>query len=116
MPDLEFKRLLNDLLDSIPDDVHMVLFDGVNQLNDYLNGTIDFPYKSIPIKSYPIELKDIFYRFANTNITNYNRYTREQLINIDLVINHQRFSSWLSLLQIKIAEVNAIYDSIDITK
>lgn len=109
--------MINDILNSIPNDVQIILFDGVNQLNDFLNGISDYPHNRIPIKLHPIEVKDIFYYIANTDITiNYDRYTREQLYTNDLVINPQRFNSWLALLLIKINQMERIYKSIDVTK
>lgn len=51
MPESERKSLINDLLNTIPYDVQMNLVDAMNQLNDFLNDTTDFPHKCIPLKN-----------------------------------------------------------------
>lgn len=101
----------------------MNLFASINQLNDFINDTADFPHKCVPLKIMPIKQRAIFHCFANANanahgqMTEYGgRYTHDQLITMDLVINPQRFSSWLALLKIKIAQFDKIYDEIDLTK
>lgn len=118
MPESERKSLINDLLNTIPYDVQMNLVDAMNQLNDFLNDTTDFPHKCIPLKTFPIKLTAIFHRFANSGVQmpKYGQYTHEQLIAMDLVVNPKRFSSWLAMLKIKITQYETIYNEIDLTK
>ncbi|XP_055312081.1 uncharacterized protein LOC129574304 [Sitodiplosis mosellana] len=119
MPELELKSLINDLLTTIPRDEQMNLSTAISQLNDFLNDTVDFPHKFIPLRSFPTAIKDIFHRIASHNGNNNNNdyYSHEQLIAMDLVINPYRFSSWHTMLNIKIGQLNALFtDTYDLTK
>lgn len=122
MPEPELKSLINDLLNTIPADVQMNLCDGISQLNDFLNDIVDFPYKSNCklLKTFPPAIVDIFHRIAAIGHNAgdyYGGYSHEQLITIDLLINPQRFSSWLTLMHIKIGQLDALFtDTHDLTK
>lgn len=121
MPESELKSLINDLLNKIPNDVQMNLCASISQLNDFLHDICDFPYKCIPMKTFPIAIKDIFHRIANNfhndNDYYYGGYNYEQLIKMDLVLNPNRFGSWYTMLNIKISQLNALFtDSYDLTK
>lgn len=114
----EQTTMVTDLLNTIPNGVHVMLMDAVDRLTDFLNDTNDFPHQSIPIKSFPIQLKDSFYRFLNINLNmgNHGGYSREQLIKMDLALNPRRFDSWLTLFHLKIRQLDRIYNSIDCTR
>lgn len=120
MPEFELKSLINDLLNKIPDDVQMNLSTSISQLNDFLHDICDFPHKCIPMKTFPIGIKDIFHRIANNCDNNndyHGGYNHEQLITMDLVLNPNRFSSWYTMLNIKISQLNTlITDTYDLTK
>lgn len=121
MPEPELKSLINDLLNKIPENVQMNLCDSISQLNDFLHDICDFPHKCIPMKTFPIGIKDIFHRIINNFHYNTNDYyggfNYEQLIIMDLVLNPNRFSSWYTMLNIKISQLNALCtDTYDLTK
>lgn len=113
----ELKSLINEILNTMPSDVQMNLRDATRHLNDFLNDAVDFPHKCIPLKSFPMPVKDMFHRIANHNADDYGGYSHEQLITMDLAINPQRFDSWYTLLNIKIGQLNALLtDAHDLTK
>lgn len=119
MSDVERKSLIDDLLNTIPDNVQTILHDSIEQLMNFINDKIDFPHKYIPVKSFSSNLKDIFHHFANIgdmNVMNYGPYSREQLFEMDLVINPQRFSSWMALLTTKINQFDTLFNANDLTK
>lgn len=118
MSECEWKSMIADVLSAIPDDEQRNLLQATHQLTEFLIDTIDFPHKYIPLRSFPFDLKDMFYRFINNsfNIDSYDRYSREQLIKMDLVINPRRFSSWSALLNVKINQMEKMYSATDFTK
>lgn len=119
MSQFERNALIDDLLNAIPGNIQTNLHEAIRQLTDFLHDKIDFPHKCIPVKSLSCQLKDIFHKFANIhdiNVANYGPYNRQQLIELDLVINPQRFSSWMKLLMTKISQFDTIFDANDLTK
>lgn len=118
MSQLEQKSLINALLNVLPDDVQLNLLDAISQLTNFLHDKADFPVKCIPVKSFPSNLKDIFHRFVSMEMSTdkYGRYSREQLITMDLVINPKRFSSWKSLLNTKINQMETVFNATDLLK
>lgn len=119
MSHLERKLLIDDLLNTIPNNIQMVLSNAISQLMSFMNDKIDFPHKCIPVKLIPNKLKDIFHRFANIikDVTsNYGPYSYEELIKLDLVINPRRFTSWMTLLAIKINQFDMIFSATDFSK
>lgn len=110
--------MVSDVLSTIPADLQRDLLDATNQLTEFLIDAIDFPHQHIPVKSFPADVKDLFYRFISKHfdIDSYGGYSREQLIKMDLVLNPHRGSSWSALLNVKIDQMERIYRSADCTK
>lgn len=133
MSQLEKKSLINDLLNTIPDNLQMNLLEGISQLTNFLNDAIDFPHKHIPVRCIPATHAELFYRCiaiadnddddmrtaaaaaSEATASNYGPYNREQVITMDLAINPKRYRSWLELLRIKISQFDKLYDAIDLT-
>lgn len=120
MSEMERKSLIDDLLNTISNNVRIILQDAMSKLMNFLDDKMDFPHKCIPVKSFPNNLKNIFHRFANIDWNvhwpNYGPYSREQLIALDLAMNPHRLSSWIELLAIKISQLDKLFNATDLTK
>lgn len=118
MSKLEQKSLIDDLLNTIPVDIQTNLHNAINQLTNFLSDSTQNGDCIPAMITVPNHITDIFHRFATIDLQmeNYGPYNREQLIHIDLAINPQRFSSWQTLLTIKIKRFHRNFDANDLTQ